>query len=64
MLLASVCTPALTSVRIDPEELAAAASDLLLDAITRRGESSRQIVVGTHLVSRASTGPAPTSPPR
>jgi len=60
-LLASVCTPALTSVRIDPEELAAGASELLLEAIAGRGASSRELVVGTHLVSRASTGPAPTS---
>ncbi|WP_194919384.1 LacI family DNA-binding transcriptional regulator, partial [Catenulispora rubra] len=29
-LLASVCTPALTSVRLDPDELAAAASELLV----------------------------------
>ncbi|NUP75450.1 MAG: substrate-binding domain-containing protein, partial [Sinomonas sp.] len=56
-----VCTPALTSVRIDPEELAAAASELLLDAIAGRGESCREIVIGTRLVTRASTGPAPAS---
>ncbi|MEY9930619.1 LacI family transcriptional regulator [Catenulispora sp. GP43] len=56
-LLAAVCTPALTSVRIDPEELAAGALELLLDAVARR--ETRHVVVGTRLVPRASTGPAP-----
>ena len=61
-LLASVCTPALTSVRIDPDELAAAASELLVEAVGGRGgpaKPPRQVVVSTRLVPRASTGPAP-----
>ena len=82
-LLASVCTPALTSVRIDPDELAAAASELLVEAVAGRGGSPREpgepgepgepkesreprepreprrAVVGSRLVPRASTGPAP-----
>lgn len=62
-LLASVCTPALTSVRIDPDELAAAASELLVEAVGGRGGPARpprQVVVGTRLVPRASTGPVPS----
>jgi DNA-binding LacI/PurR family transcriptional regulator len=60
-LLATVCTPALTSVRIDPEELAGAAAELLLEAVAGRGGTPRRVVVGTRLVPRASTGPAPSS---
>ncbi|MEZ0110786.1 LacI family transcriptional regulator [Catenulispora sp. EB89] len=62
-LLASVCTPALTSVRIDAGELAAAALELLVEAVGggRGGatEEHRRAVVGSRLVPRASTGPAP-----
>ena len=68
-LLASVSTPSLTTIRIAPDELAARAADLLIDGVARRsgtdtgagtGTGTAPIVeVGSRLVPRASTGPAP-----
>ncbi|WP_329126181.1 LacI family DNA-binding transcriptional regulator [Streptomyces sp. NBC_01465] len=62
-LLASVSTPSLTTIRIDPEEIAAKAGDLLIETIAGRanGAGGTPVVeIGSRLVPRASTGPAPT----
>ncbi|MEV6103859.1 LacI family DNA-binding transcriptional regulator [Streptomyces sp. NPDC051940] len=60
-LLASVSTPGLTTIRIDPEELATRASDLLIDTIAGRPGAgpAAPVEVGSRLIPRASTGPAP-----
>ncbi|RMB82114.1 LacI family DNA-binding transcriptional regulator [Streptomyces shenzhenensis] len=72
-LLASVSTPGLTTIRIDPEEIAVRAGDLLIETIGARaggaGSSGRTsgagggtgfVEIGSRLIPRASTGPAPT----
>ncbi|MFI1093683.1 LacI family DNA-binding transcriptional regulator [Streptomyces sp. NPDC020917] len=60
-LLASVSTPSLSTIRIDPEELARQAGDLLIDTIAGKGGGGpvSLVEVGSRLVPRASTGPAP-----
>ncbi|MFE6976105.1 LacI family DNA-binding transcriptional regulator [Streptomyces sp. NPDC057682] len=63
-LLASVSTPGLTTIRIDPEEIATRAGDLLIETIAGRAGgaagSAPCVEIGSRLVPRASTGPAPT----
>ncbi|MFJ6567947.1 LacI family DNA-binding transcriptional regulator [Streptomyces sp. NPDC091292] len=61
-LLASVSTPSLTTIRIDPEEIATRAGDLLIDVIGGRTDpaASPFVEIGSRLILRASTGPAPT----
>ena len=60
-LLASVSTPSLTTIRISPDELAVRSVELLTEAIAGRqsGVPARVVEVGSRLVPRASTGPAP-----
>ncbi|MET9220478.1 LacI family DNA-binding transcriptional regulator [Streptomyces sp. NPDC088197] len=68
-LLASVSTPSLTTIRIDPEEVATRAADLLLETIAGHGAARADapadpratpfVEIGSRLVPRASTGPAP-----
>lgn len=66
-LLASVSTPSLTTIRIDPEEIATRAGDLLIETIAsttgRTGQglevTSPFVEIGSRLIPRASTGPAP-----
>lgn len=66
-LLASVSTPSLTTIRIDPEEIATRAGDLLIETIASRtrgtGTGSELtapfVEIGSRLIPRASTGPAP-----
>ncbi|MEU9619338.1 MULTISPECIES: LacI family DNA-binding transcriptional regulator [unclassified Streptomyces] len=74
-LLASVSTPSLTTIRIDPEEVAGRAGDLLIETINSRTNGSRTagnrttddgtpyVEIGSRLIPRASTGPAPASAP-
>lgn len=65
-LLASVSTPSLTTIRIDPEEIATRAGDLLIETIANTGRTgpgldaaSPIVEIGSRLIPRASTGPAP-----
>lgn len=66
-LLASVSTPGLTTIRIDPEEIATRAGDLLIETIARQPDraggglepDSPFVEIGSRLIPRASTGPAP-----
>lgn len=67
-LLASVSTPSLTTIRIDPEEIATRAGDLLIETISSSttGSPGRGldvpspfVEIGSRLIPRASTGPAP-----
>lgn len=65
-LLASVSTPSLTTIRIDPEEIATRAGDLLIETIANAGRTgpgldaaSPIVEIGSRLIPRASTGPAP-----
>jgi LacI family transcriptional regulator len=64
-LLATTCTPPLTTIRISPEQVATHATDLLVEAITSQAGTApagpRVVEVGTRLIPRASTGPAPTA---
>ncbi|GAA0953571.1 LacI family DNA-binding transcriptional regulator [Nonomuraea longicatena] len=57
-LLAATSTPSLTTIRISADEIATQAADLLVDTIAGRG-SGRLVEIGSRLVPRASTGPAP-----
>lgn len=57
-LLAATSTPSLTTIRISADEIATQATDLLIDTIGGRGEG-RVVEIGSRLIPRASTGPAP-----
>ncbi|MEV4173067.1 LacI family DNA-binding transcriptional regulator [Nonomuraea sp. NPDC049709] len=57
-LLAATSTPSLTTIRISADEVATRAADLLINTITGRGEA-RTVEIGSRLIPRASTGPAP-----
>ncbi|WP_329378145.1 LacI family DNA-binding transcriptional regulator [Streptomyces sp. NBC_01716] len=61
--LASVSTPGLTTIRIDPVEVATRATDLLIETIAgnARGDAPPPVEIGSRLIPRASTGPAPAS---
>lgn len=56
-LLASTSTPSLTTIRISAEEIAAKACDLLVETVTKPGNSERVVEIGSRLIPRASTGP-------
>lgn len=56
-LLAATSIPALTTIRISPDEVANHATDLLVEAIS--GGEPRTAEIGSRLIPRASTGPAP-----
>lgn len=57
-LLATTSTPSLTTIRISADELATQAADLLIDTINGKGEA-RTVEIGSRLIPRSSTGPAP-----
>ncbi|MFI9554927.1 LacI family DNA-binding transcriptional regulator [Nonomuraea endophytica] len=57
-LLAATSTPSLTTIRISADEVATQAADLLIDTIAGRG-AGRVVEIGSRLIPRASTGPAP-----
>ncbi|MFD3482200.1 LacI family DNA-binding transcriptional regulator [Streptomyces sp. NPDC058665] len=61
--LASVSTPGLTTIRIDPVEVATRATDLLIETIAGNagGNAPPPVEIGSRLIPRASTGPAPAS---
>jgi LacI family transcriptional regulator len=61
-ILASTSSPGLSTIRIDPEDIAAAAGDLLLDIIagTSPEPAPEPTVVTTRFIPRASSGPATT----
>lgn len=61
-LLASVSTPSLTTVRISPDEVAATTVDRLVALIERRESPGDRITVGSRLIPRGTTRPAPTAP--
>ncbi|MFC6355541.1 LacI family DNA-binding transcriptional regulator [Luethyella okanaganae] len=64
-ILAATSSPGLATVRIDPNDIAEAASDLLLGIIGRTAQVSpaEVITVGTRLVPRASSGPVRVNEP-
>ncbi|WP_157253412.1 LacI family DNA-binding transcriptional regulator [Nonomuraea typhae] len=57
-LLAATSTPSLTTIRISADEIATQAADLLIDTIAGKG-GGRVVEIGSRLIPRASTGPAP-----
>ncbi|MFE3452590.1 LacI family DNA-binding transcriptional regulator [Nonomuraea sp. NPDC059194] len=57
-LLAATSTPSLTTIRISADEIATQATDLLIDTIGGRREG-QVVEIGSRLIPRASTGPAP-----
>lgn len=59
-LLATTSTPALTTIRISPQQIATDATDLLVEAITStEGTTGTRVVeIGSRLIPRSSTGPA------
>ncbi|HEY9409202.1 MAG TPA: LacI family DNA-binding transcriptional regulator [Jiangellaceae bacterium] len=58
-ILASVSTPSLTTIRISPDEIATRAIDVLTGLVGGGSPAERIVEIGSHLVPRASTGPAP-----
>lgn len=60
-LLASTSIPALTTIRISPQAVATQAADLIVEAINGNvsGPDATFVEVGSRLIPRASTGPAP-----
>jgi DNA-binding LacI/PurR family transcriptional regulator len=60
-LLASVATPSLTTIRIDPDEVATHAVDLLIGLVEGRRPDDDVVQVGSRLIPRGTTGPAPHS---
>jgi LacI family transcriptional regulator len=63
-MLASTSTPSLTTIRISADEVATEATDLLIDVINRGGGEEgggggRVVQIGSRLIPRTSTGPAP-----
>lgn len=58
-LLSQVATPSLTTIAIPADELAARALDTLTDLVHDHDRPAALVEVGTHLVPRRSTGPAP-----
>jgi DNA-binding LacI/PurR family transcriptional regulator len=58
-ILAAVSTPSLTTIRISSDELASSALDTLTELVESRSEAGRIVEVGSHLVPRRTTGPAP-----
>jgi LacI family transcriptional regulator, galactose operon repressor len=62
-ILASTASPGLATVRIDPNDVATAASDLLLGIIAKplAQPEPEVITVGTRLIPRASSGPVPAA---
>jgi DNA-binding LacI/PurR family transcriptional regulator len=58
-VLAAVCNPGLTSVRIPLDEMGTQAVDLLIDRMGGAARADRPIELETGLVVRESTGPTP-----
>ena len=56
-LLAAMSIPALTTIRISPQTVATHATDLIVETIN--GAEPQSVEVGSRLIPRASTGPAP-----
>jgi LacI family transcriptional regulator len=52
--------PPLTTIRIRPYEVGAAAAELMLEALQQPGSHPRQVQLEPQLVVRESTGPAPS----
>lgn len=63
-LLASVSTPSLTTIRIDPDEIASRAVDLLIGLVHEREPATPVVQVGSRLIPRGTTGPARRDPQR
>ncbi|SDU80747.1 LacI family DNA-binding transcriptional regulator [Jiangella alkaliphila] len=61
-LLASVSTPSLTTIRIDPDEVASLAIDLLIGLVHERPPAAQVVQVGSRLIPRGTTGPARREP--
>lgn len=61
-LLASVSTPSLTTIRIDPDEIAGRAIDLLIRLVHGREPATPVVQVGSRLIPRGTTGPARREP--
>ncbi|TWD80209.1 LacI family transcriptional regulator [Kribbella amoyensis] len=58
-LLAGLSIPALTTIRISPQAVATHATDLIVETITGSATAQHLVEVGSRLIPRASTGPAP-----
>lgn len=56
-LLAAVATPPLTTVRIDPDEIATSAVDLLIGLVDGHQPAEDAVPVGSRLIPRGTTGP-------
>lgn len=54
--VSSHCTPPLSSIRIDRQEVGRTAIDLLLESSTMPGRVARRVGIGVSLVARASVG--------
>ena len=63
-LLATTSTPALSTIRISPHQVATHATDLLVETITApatdRTTGAKVVEIGSRFIPRASTGPAVT----
>lgn len=59
-MLAATSIPALTTIRISPDDVATQTTDLLVALINGGGSDPRTAEIGSRLIPRASTGRAPT----